>query len=777
MNTHVSSDTSSIELYDAQCIFDGQTSTNHTVFDTMCQQYLDQIKTAELGQQNGTSSDVSYHPLFITFGQTNSGKTHSIIGNVDDMDDEPLTGILVQFVSKIFAFFESTHSKCRISICGLEEYGESLKTLKLYDLFAKFKSNKRSALEQAVGSPPALSTKHAQPTFVNIESVDHLEKLMADGCESIHCGLFDNKIVSCGHCLFQINVNDKYTLSFFDMAGYHPSYKLNDNGIASNLTLNQFRQILCHHQQSGSSPQTATLHPESLNVNKLSTPTIGLVPHFQRALSSSNDINCLLHISDHIQHIQHTLNTLEIARMFPTVPHSPAKVPTKVIVPRSDESDPSTSVRKQSALESMVEITGKPNITTTHRTATAKINIVAPPLQLSPPLQPRESQNVPVDCVHGDDQMSQLISGLSSFDLDAERIPNERIPNEVVPTEQVPNGQVDHEQIPNDQVDSHQIAPRYQSQISPPRFGKKKNETFYSPPQRIRIRSSHRASSVLLDNVKKNIKRVPIESRRMVSSMPLEILQLKRSKNDPTRQCLVPLGFSTYESFVVQRKSLSDRYLELHLKTNKSKYYIVIDDICEFKEWMYLELGIEDKSTSSSTSESLSRCEDSNEFQFMTSRMIGNETLVFGDQQIESKLENGYKMEESSSTFRCYSPWMVLSVIFNLLALVMLCSLPDFDFEIGFVRGIEHQMQGLTAFVGAVEEKVQEALDRHYQHQYRSEDIATLYGELDALSAHCQAYASSQEKVGGKSDGLLEFCEGILNAHRTCPIDLMSIDL
>ena len=41
---------------------------------------------------------------------------------------------------------------------------------------------------------------------------------MTDGCESIHCGLFDNKIVSCGHCLFQLKINNNI-ISFFDMAG------------------------------------------------------------------------------------------------------------------------------------------------------------------------------------------------------------------------------------------------------------------------------------------------------------------------------------------------------------------------------------------------------------------------------------------------------------------------------------------------------------------------------------------------------------------------------
>eukprot|EP01084_Bolivina_argentea_P245131 410491_1 len=137
-----------------------------------------------------------FHPIFVTFGQTNSGKTHSIIGNVDESSENALNGILIQFVSKLFILFEKElKTECNIKICCLEEYGESLNTLKLYDLFVKFKNeNPKNLFEEVIGSPPSKSV-NSRPTFINIENINHLKTLITDGCETIHCGLFDNKII------------------------------------------------------------------------------------------------------------------------------------------------------------------------------------------------------------------------------------------------------------------------------------------------------------------------------------------------------------------------------------------------------------------------------------------------------------------------------------------------------------------------------------------------------------------------------------------------------
>merc|ERR1719486_51624 len=127
---------------------------------------------------------------------------------------------------------------------------------------------------------------------------------MMSGCERIHCGLAGDKIVSYGHCLFQLMVDGKHPLSFFDLAGYH-------EGSPSNLTLNRLLQILYHRNRNRAQFKLDS----NLNVHSIEP---GLIPNLQRILQSGAqvDVNCVLHISDDKAQLEHTLKTMQIARMF-----------------------------------------------------------------------------------------------------------------------------------------------------------------------------------------------------------------------------------------------------------------------------------------------------------------------------------------------------------------------------------------------------------------------------------------------------------------------------
>eukprot|EP01083_Nonionella_stella_P025377 69873_1 len=604
VNTQISKDCSSMNLYDAKYVFDSKIDDNQSVFEVMCKSYLQQIIEFE---ENETESEDLFHPVFITFGQTNSGKTHSLIGCVDEIEETPLNGFLVQFVSNIFEYFESKDKACNMKICGLEEYGECLNTLKLYDLFANRKTTKNMNFEQVIGSPPSKS-KNSRPTFVQIEDIKDLEQLMSDGCESIHCGLFDNKIVSCGHCLFQLKINNKYCISFFDLSGYHPNHNLDNNIIPSNLTLNQFIKMLYHHH-----------HDSHNNVSKsmyIPTQSVGLIPNLQNILFENSDIVFLLHISDHRKDIQHTLKTLEIAKMFP-------------------------------------------------------------------------NKNKEKTLIH-----------LDAFSIDPP------------------------------QEEEETVAKQPQSLL-------------FSPAPKIRMRKRDRASSVLLSTAKTNINELAITSRRRVSAMPLEILQLKKSKSKPDKTFLVPLGFSTYDCFVVEREDSEEteqNRLELQLRTNRSKFYILIDDYQKMMTWIQTEIA---------TCTAVDVALDSKP-----------------NEDIESELDNDSTDANDGLNYdySCKAkPLLILSLLLNALCVVILCGMDYVDAELS---------QPLRRQWSRVSNGFETIYDKYHQHKYQYDEIISLYAELNTITSYCDDYI--QSTVTTNKD-LLEFCETFINAHNTCPIDLLSL--
>merc|ERR1712087_941095 len=54
---------------------------------------------------------------------------------------------------------------------------------------------------------------------------------------------------------------------------------------------------------------------------------------------------------------------------------------------------------------------------------------------------------------------------------------------------------------------------------------------------------------------------------------------------------LVPLGFSSFEPFVVERGEAEEQNrLEIHLRTEKANFYVLVDDVKAMRRWMCSQL-------------------------------------------------------------------------------------------------------------------------------------------------------------------------------------------
>ena len=266
-----------------------------------------------------------------------------------------------------------------------------------------------------------------------------------------------------------------------------------------------------------------------------------------------------------------------------------------------------------------------------------------------------------------------------------------------------------------------------------------KGDLIFSPPPKIRMRKSH-ASTMLLNNIKNNIDTIPIESRRQISSMPLEILQLKKSKNNCNHTFLVPLGFSTYNAFIVKRENHDQNSLELHLKTNKSKFYVIIDNIEQFKDWV------------------------------LSAIKINNESLIdaeFDTMQNEEHTEEEFDDELRYDYSLRYKPIFILSLLMNIICFLILGAIDYIDVEISFFEPFRESFNRISREFEIIH-------DRYHQHQYQYNEIISLYDELNTISNYCKVYMDSQTN-NNQQNHLFEFCESIISVHQSCPVDLLSI--
>jgi len=288
-----------------------------------------------------------------------------------------------------------------------------------------------------------------------------------------------------------------------------------------------------------------------------------------------------------------------------------------------------------------------------------------------------------------------------------------------------------------------------------------KGDLVFSPDPKLRMRKTHRASTVLLNNVKNNIDKIPIKSRRKISSMPLEILQLKKSKSSSSKTFLVPLGFSSYDAFVVQREETQEneqKSLELHLRTNKSKFYVIIDDLHKFKHWMQSEIANNLQQKESLYIEDLIQSE-------------------FGDEHNDDAEELNYNY-----SFRMRPCW-ILSILMNIVCFFILCSIDYIEVEVSFFEPLRETINRFSREFEIIHNRI-------HQHKYQYHEISSLYDELNTITIYCDSYIQSirpnhdieeetesteQTETVKQNEKLFEFCETFLDAHQQCPVDILSI--
>merc|ERR1712013_389169 len=193
----------------------------------------------------------------------------------------------------------------------------------------------------------------------------------------------------------------------------------------------------------------------------------------------------------------------------------------------------------------------------------------------------------------------------------------------------------------------------------------------------------------------------------------------KKSRKNNEKKFLVPLGFSSFEPFAVQRGEVDENRLEIHLRTEKAKFYVLIDDVKAMREWMHSQLNL---------------AKDNNE----------NENEADRDEGVAVP-----PSQSSRSRIACCF-WFLVPI---LLAI---------------------SMAAMVLTVDEVHSRLVEFQDRHHQHQFEHDEIVTLYGELDAITTYCQHYTDEvRAETEGDGTALDEFCSAILTAHDTCPVDVL----